>query len=731
MTTWLTARELAGLPGMPGSERRTRDKLLALQVPSRPRTGRQGGGGNEFDCSALPAETRQALMLDQVAKAGAVVAAQQEAPLPLAPAAAPAGALAPTAAQPERRPPSQADKAVADARMVLVDQVLRLSAVSGSKKAARLLALQLETGECSQDLLAAARTANQRARTAAVAPRSLERWLSIYRKDGWWGLLPASSDPGTMELEQDVAAVLGLYHSRDPQWRNLSAAAKEVNRRLDRPHDEWNRLYQRAKRVLPKLDKVSLYKARHSGAERAAKLPFKRRDTTVLKPLDVALMDGHTFKAKVRHPDHGAPFAPEVTVVIDAATRLICGWSVALSENVIAVGDSMRHSVGNNGIHAIYYSDNGAGETAKQLDCPVTGIVARLGSEHRTGIPGHPQGHGLIERSWRTHMINCARQFGSYQGKDVDSNTLRRASAELAKEQRALKRAEATGEVVQLSTKAPTWKQFIDAVERAVLEYNTLHRHRSLPKHTSGPLAGKHMTPQEAWDAMLDPQLQHIPGQMELRMLFMPAMLRTAKRGEVTFLNQVYFSHELMAVDGEQVRVHYDIHDPSFVLVFTTEGEYVCQAKWNANRIDYFPKPVIEMAREKRVRTAVKRLDGKIDLALRELQGVTNQNTVSLPAPSAPVVLVPTVEAMPVSSLQAVSSSTPDGAAQAAPGRPFFDTASDRYEWLMQHRARWQDGDAAWVAEYVGSEDYAELQSYYSGRGLDWKDDGEVFKSAR
>lgn len=729
MSTWLTARELAGLPGMPSSERRTRDKLAIMQVPSRPRAGRQGGGGNEFDCSALPAETRQALMLDQVAKASAVVAAHHETPLQISPPATQAESA--LAVRTERRPPSQADKAVADARMVLVNQLLDLAAVSGLKKAARVLALQLETGECSADLLSAARTANQRARTTAVAPRSLERWLSIYRKDGWWGLLPAGGDQIATEVDQDVAAVLGLYHSRDPQWRNLSAAAKEVNRQLDRPHDEWNRLYQRAKRVLPRLDKVSLYKARHSGAERAAKLPFKRRDTSMLKPLDVWLIDGHTFKAKVRHPDHGAPFAPEVTIVKDASTRLIAGWSVALSENVIAVGDALRHAVGNCGVPAIIYSDNGAGETAKQMDCPITGIVSRLGAEHRTGIPGHPQGHGLIERSWRTHMINCARKFGSYQGKDVDSNTLRRASAELAKEQRALKRAEQTGEVVQLSTKAPSWKQFIDAIGQAVHEYNTLHRHRSLPKHTSGPNAGKHMTPQEAWDAMLDVELQHKLGELELRMMFMPAMLRTAKRGEVSFLNQVYFAHDLMAVDGEQVRVHYDIHDPSFVLVFTTEGEYVCTAKWNANRIDYFPKPVIEMAREKRVRTAVKRLDGKIDLALRELQGVTAANTVSLPAPVPPVVLVPAIEAEPVSSLQANASSLAADAVHAAPGRPFFDTASDRYEWLMQHRSRWDEGDSAWVAQYVAGDDYAELRSYYAGRGIDWKEQEEGFRSAR
>ena len=139
---------------------------------------------------------------------------------------------------------------------------------------------------------------------------------------------------------------------------------------------------------------------------RAALLPFKRRDTSVLRPNDVWLIDGHTYKAKVRHPDHGQPFRPELTVAIDAATRRIQGWSVNYSENVIAVGDCMRHAIGQCGVPAILYSDNGGGETAKQIDCPVDGFCARLGIDHRTGLPGHPQGHGLIERSWRTHAIN-------------------------------------------------------------------------------------------------------------------------------------------------------------------------------------------------------------------------------------------------------------------------------------------------------------------------------------
>ena len=727
MTDWLTARELAGLPGMPGTERRTRDRLAALRVPQRRRAAR--GGGCEYDCSALPADTRKALLVEQIAQAAPVLAGTVKVALPAAPTALPtvhAPASVPALA---RRAPSQQESACADARLILVTQVLELGRFNGTTKACQLLALQLVSGQCSPELMDAARLASKRARTAIVSERTLFRWLSQYQQQGWWGLLPATSaQERVTELDADVAAVLSLYHSRDARFRNLTSAAKHVVKQLGLEVDCWTALYYRARRALSKVDKVDLVKARSSGSQRAAQLPFKRRDTSVLKPLDVCLIDGHTFKAKVRHPDHGAPFAPEVTLVIDAATRVVVGWSVSLSESTIAVGDALRHAVGNVGVFAIVYSDNGSGERAKVFDCPVDGIIKRMGGEHRTGIPGHPQGHGLIERSWRTHMINIARQFPSYQGGDVDGGTFRKVSAALAKEQRALKRAEATGEVIPLGNKAPSWKQFIEAVDAGIVEYNTQHRHRSLPKRADG----RRMTPAEAWEAIFDPELQHRMDPLELRMTFMPSALRTAQRGEVVLFNQHYQAPELMEmrVDGKQVSVRYDIHDPSLVMVYTTTGEFVCEAKWNANRIDYFPKPVIEMAREKRVRATIKRREQQIDLALRELTGTPEPAPLSLPEPGTPDVLVPSVEAL-APSLQVPSSA--DEVAHAAPGRPFFDTASARYEWLMACPSEWTGDDAGWLRDYVAGEDYAELADYYTGRGLAWRE-GENendLKSAR
>ncbi|MFT4243539.1 MAG: Mu transposase C-terminal domain-containing protein [Acidovorax sp.] len=607
---WLNPAQLAGLGGLPTSQQRIRKWLHKHAIPSRPRQAK--GGGLEYDCAALPAKLRAALAARHIATAGSTALAQID-PAPVvsfAPPEKPLPApLAPTP-DPKRRPPSLTDKATADARMVLVNMVLDLEPLHGIKRACAIVALQLATGQASADLQATARKANQRARADQVSARTLERYLGIYRAEGWWGLLPAPApEPSLHDVEQDVAAVLGLYHSRDARFRKLSGAAKEVTRQLGRDFDTWRALYARARRALDKLGKspeasTALIKARHApGAQRDAQLPFKWRDTSNLAANDVWLIDGHTMKAKVRHPDHGAPFAPELTICIDGGTRFLTGWSVNLSENVRAVGDALRYGVGLWGPPAILYGDNGAGETAKQMDCPIDGFCARLGITHKTGIPGKPQGHGIVERVHQTLGINLARQFATYQGRDVD---------------------------------------------------------------------------------------------------------------------------------GHQVSVRYDIHDPSFVRVYTLAGEFVCDARFDASSRAFFPTPVIDMAKDKRVQAAIKRRQQQIDTALRELRPtVEADDTVFLPEPSTPFVVVPSAPEVSPSLLP--SSSSGGEAAQAASGRPFFDTSSDRYEWLLAHRSEWNADDETWLRQYVASSDYEGLADYYAARGLEWSDAGENapgFKSA-
>ena len=721
---WLTAAHLAGLPGLPGSERRCREWLARTRVPQRQAAGKHGGGGVEWDCSALPEATRAALMLRQVQQAAVAL------PTPAAIEISPNRNLVrPTPSAP--RVASRQEAACADARLALLNQAYALQAAGRSLEAAfTLLAHQLASPQAPADLLALAPAANQRQRQGSAAPvsaKTLWKWHAQHTATGWAGLLPAPVLARPLaSLPDDVAAVLARYHSTSGAARNLSHCAQAVNTELGRPHDEWRALANRARRALPKVDKVGLIKARHTGAERDAKLPYKRRDTSVLVPNDVWLIDGHTFKAKVRHPFHGQPFAPEVTVVIDAADRYIVGWSISLSENTIAVGDAVRVAVTRAGTTpAMIYSDGGSGETGKMLDCPIAGIYNRLGISHPVGLPGKPQGHGLIERSWRTTMIRCARQYGSYQGGDADSHTVRNVRLELGREATAIKRAQADGGVVKLSAKVPGWQQFMADVAAEVERYNTLHRHRSNPKHTSGPHAGKHMTPAEARAAMAQPidDVLRVTHATALH-LFMPAMVRTPSRGWVTLENKQYFNQALMShgVDGERCRVHYDIHDPAHVWVWTLGGEYVCQAQLEGNTIDYMPLSALELAREKRTKAAIKRLEQKIDTAKAELAPQLQAPVAGMvfDAPQRPAELAPVQAAAHPGPADLQADPLPEGARPA-----FFASAADRYEWLMQHPAAWADGDATWLAGYAASTDYAALQGYFSSRGIAWPDEGD------
>ena len=736
MSHWLTAAELAGLPGMPGSEFRTRAKLDKLGVPSRLRSGRQGGGGREFDAAHLPPETRAALLLQATAPSIPSAPALPDAsttPLPTSqptPVASPVVAPAPglpaklarllPAAPATARPPTRQEAACADARLVLVQQLDQITPLCGGLiKAADQLVAQLAAGVAAPALVAAARLASARPRPCAVptgahcSARSLLRWRADHAAGGWHALLPQPTDaPVPTTLAPDVAAVLQRYATAQGSGRNLTHCAQAVNLEQGNPFDDWRALCDRARRALAKLDKAKLVTARHTGAQRAAKLPFKRRDASVFAPLDIGVCDGHSFKAKVRHPIHGQPFTPEVTLVMDVATRKVTGWSVDLSESTIAVGAAMRHSTGQHGVFALMYTDNGSGERAKYFDCDLTGVFARLGTDHKTGRPRHPQGHGVIERSWQTHMIRCARQFATYSGSDADDGTYKDTAAALAREQRAVKRARADGNVVALSSKCPSWQQFLDAVSQAVGEYNATHRHRGLPRHAEGPHAGKHMTPDEAWAHMLVPELVTRLDAPTLRDVFMPARLATAIRGEVRFMNQHYFAPELMQHDGSKVRVHYDIHDPARVWVWGLDGRYICEAQWGANRIDFFPKAVVEMAREKRVRAALARLDAKRETAERELRP-------ALDVPGQPLQFIGDAPAgVDLPMVERVDAPAPAQAQPQAGGRPFFDSASDRYEWLCLHPAEATPADTAWMAAYEASPDFEALRDYYVSRGL-------------
>ena len=388
-----------------------------------------------------------------------------------------------------------------------------------------------------------------------------------------------------------------LQHYRKPQKPTLSQAVAATRQQWDGEYfsdSQARRLLAKIKEFAPEV----LYKGRNTGAALKAKMPFIRRATEDLYPNEVWTGDGHGLKAKIAHPDHGRPFTPEITLIVDVYSRKIVGWSVSYSENVIAVSDALRHAISTHGLPLIYYSDNGSGQTARQLDAPIIGMLGNLGIEHITGIPGNPQGRGLIERLWQTLTIPLAKTLLTFRGNGADADTLRLANSAIEK---SLRRN-------QQSALLPSMNDFKTMLEGAINWYNHTHIHSELKT-----------TPAQAFSAKARNDDVVMLDKTQLLHLFRPQEIRTAARGMVSLWNNEYSHPDLMQVDGQKVLVGYDIHDGNFVTVRRMNGDFVCQAEWDAHKRRYVPQSLTNKKRQERHDGKVKRAEQVIIEAEAEL----------------------------------------------------------------------------------------------------------------
>ncbi len=510
---------------------------------------------------------------------------------------------------------------IGTARAALLSECLRMadSLNFTVAQAESVFVQQAKVGSLPQDLLDLMRAAHaRRGERSTISTRCLARWRERASNSATPTERIARLAPRTRgkrwQLDQDVAAALGLY--RRPNKPALRWCAAQIAGGLSAP--EFAALYARCRREIAKLPKALFYVGRNSGAALKALQPFRRREFLSLHPNDVWIGDGHSAKLRIAHPDTGNPFVPEVTVILDVATRYAVGWSVALSENCIAVCDALRHAVSRHGSPLIYYSDGGGGQKNKMFDAPLTGIFVGLGIHHETGRPNHPQARGVIERLWPTVLLPLARRFATYQGRGADRDTLRRVTIEIDRHLRAAQR----GEISTLPKRLPTFQQFIDVLEAEIEAYNTTHRHRSLPK-----LDGReHATPAEYRAARLVGADLQVPQPQEVAALFMPSVLRVAARGEVKLWNSTYPHSNLMLVDREEVRVCFDIHDASYVLLRRLSGEFIGRAESAGNRSGYMPKSLIERLRDERAARRRKLLESKL------AEVAVERNAATLPA---------------------------------------------------------------------------------------------------
>lgn len=595
------------LSSLPQAHKNVLDKAKRENWESRKRAGK--GGGVEYALCSLPQDLQDEIRNKFVTS---VVKAKPKA--------------LPALRQVELKTLTEKQREVAGARMALVAQVAELEQAQPRYKAIAFFCEQIKHGAISADLMRLVETANnKKGKNRTLSDRTLNQWVLDYEKAETpearlKALAPMQRVAKKAEEIVWLPDFLAVY--RQTNGINVAEAYYYFSQEWDaRFADEPLRLEMKpsidqVRAALAKLPRHIKEIGRKTGSELRALQTYVKRDWSVLQVNDVWVGDGHAMKLKVQHPDHGRPFIPEVTLIMDTACRFIVGWSASLAENVLAVADALRSGVERYGIPAVYYSDNGGGEKNWMMDAEITGMLPRLGINHQTGIPGNPQGRGIIERVHKTILYRVARQFETFHGTGADRDTVRQVSTAVISLDKA-KRKGATALTPKQKWavgKLPTWNQFLDAVQAGVDWYNNEHVHREIG-----------MTPAAKRRQLLakmnkDDLVFITPA--ESRDLFRPSVLRTAQRGWLQLFNNDYFSTKLLDVDGQQVQVAFDIHDPSQVIVRKQDGSFVCYAELDGNKRDAFPVTFVEKTRKERHARRAKLKQEQLDEINAELNPI-------------------------------------------------------------------------------------------------------------
>ncbi|WP_323041548.1 Mu transposase C-terminal domain-containing protein [Gemmobacter sp.] len=346
-----------------------------------------------------------------------------------------------------------------------------------------------------------------------------------------------------------------------------------------------------------------------------SRMAYVTRTTDDMWPTTIYTADGKTFDAEVADPVSNRAMRPEITSVLDVATRKCVGYAVSRKENVIAVTEALRRSCSVHGICAIFYTDRGAGYKNKTFDADVGGLMGRLGITKMHALPYNSQAKGIIER-FNHVWNNLAKRMPTYIGRDMDKEAKKAVHKETRSEIKEFGQAR----------RLPSWADFIAAVEKTIADYND-EPHDGLPRFED-PETGRrrHMTPNEAWAAHVKNGFEPVridPAEEED--LFRPYTVCTTRRSQVRWNTNDYFHESLERYYGEKVMVGYDLHqaDKVWVREFDPEsgnpGKLICVALYMGNAQRYIPLTAEQKALETRSKSAIKRLNDKIEAKQAEL----------------------------------------------------------------------------------------------------------------
>jgi len=607
MDRFMTAQEIAdagkrlGLSCVPHTKqsvnRRAKEAGWAdIAQLARKRQGASGGGGMEYHVSLLP-EALQAALAGEVSKAVTVTNTAQRREVEVVKREA----LDTTALTARQRQ-------VMNARSVVLTAIENVQIANGQTRsnAVKLFTNNIAAFDISPQTIA---TANDRGTgNTEVSSRTILRWFQFRDQNGIGALAPKAT--------KERAAIPTwfwefLRHYARPQKPCITEALADflkVYPHVDNGVVTEEVTYGKVRRLIDKLGNVEKHRGREGSLTLKARMAYVTRSTGDLLPTCVYTSDGKTFDAEIAHPHHGRPFRPEVTSVVDVATRKCVGFSVGLAENAEGVISALRHSCEVHGIPAIFYVDRGSGFKNKRLDADLTGLMGRIGITKYHSLPQNSQARGIIERFHGSVWNPLSRMYDTYVGVEMDRQARQKSFKVTRKEIRE----------IGASQSLPSFDDFLKHCQMAVDAYND-KSHSSLPNR---------MSPNDYWQHHVDNGFEPVlvTGR-ESADLFRPYVKRKTLRSEVEYRTNKYFHMELQEYHGDYVLIGYEIHDASHVWVRAIDeidgeevpGRLICIAKFADNEERYVPLTMQRDAEERRAKGRMRRVQDKITEIEEEL----------------------------------------------------------------------------------------------------------------
>ena len=539
-----STKELAALLGLVISS--VTRKAVSEGWQSRPRPGR--GGGNEWLVASMPECTQVAI---RTAEERAAVAAMPVVPEVL-PAYTPDPLSSPAILDDKRRYHALAK---GDLLRLYLDWQRKHGTTTAQKDAF----IWAYNGGAWPKI---------RAELGEVSWKSLERWKLEQKRAG--SVLALVEKYGlahrgrTQLTNQHKTIILG--HILNPTAPAVSQAIREVQKRcvaesifepseptirrfvkkyMKECYDEWV-LWREGKKAWNDKCAISLL-----------------RDWNLVGVGDIVIADGHTLNFETINPDTGKPCRMTLLLFFDGASNHPLGWEIMPSENTACIAAAFRRTCIVLGkFPRVVYLDNGRAFRAKFFkgcanfeEAGFGGLYRDLGCEVIHAWPYHGQSKP-VERFFGT-MHDLEVWMPSYTGYDIAHKPARMMRGETLHRKLYDK----------LGCRPLTLEETHTQVARWFDEYANRPQART---HLNG------QTPAQVFHAGRGTGLTTEQAE-KLTLFMMQKEIRTITKDGIKVNGRLYW-HEALASRRHPVLVRYDEWSPYSVLVYTLEGEWLCEA---------------------------------------------------------------------------------------------------------------------------------------------------------